>query len=170
VAASSIEAASQSVFNDTGYAYAPVDKTKYSGWLYTWSLGIPKNSKNQSAAWAFLDWATSKKYISTVGAKLGWSQLPPGSRTSTYAHPQYAAAAKAYAGITLNSIANADPNHPTVNPVPYTGVQFVDIPQFENFGTLVSQQISGAIAGTESVSAALSAGQQDAAASGAGQS
>ena len=162
VAASSIEAASPSVFADTGYAYAPTAVTKSSGWLYTWSLGIPANSAHQGAAWKFVDWATSKGYINLVGQKLGFSQLPPGSRTSTYGVAKYATAAKAYAGITLSSINSADPAHPTVQPVPYTGVQFVDIPQFESLGDQVSQQISGAIAGTESVSQALKTGQQDA--------
>ena len=39
--------------------------------------------------------------------------------------------------------------------VPYVGVQFVDEPWFINLGTEVSDQISAAIAGTESVSQAL---------------
>jgi sorbitol/mannitol transport system substrate-binding protein len=42
-----------------------------------------------------------------------------------------------------------------VNPVPYVGVQYVDIPQFETLGLQVGQQIAGAIAGTESVTQAL---------------
>jgi sorbitol/mannitol transport system substrate-binding protein len=42
------------------------------------------------------------------------------------------------------------------------GVQYVDIPQFESLGVQVGQQIAGAIAGTESVSQALSASQSDA--------
>jgi sorbitol/mannitol transport system substrate-binding protein len=46
--------------------------------------------------------------------------------------------------------------------VPYTGVQFVDIPQFENLGTAVSQQIAAALTGSESVAAALATSQQDA--------
>src|ERR1700756_3409005 len=29
------------VAGKVGYAFAPVDQTDYSGWLYTWSLGIP---------------------------------------------------------------------------------------------------------------------------------
>jgi sorbitol/mannitol transport system substrate-binding protein len=49
-----------------------------------------------------------------------------------------------------------------VNPVPYVGVQYVDIPQFESLGLLVGQQIAGAIAGTETVAQALSASQSDA--------
>ena len=46
-----------------------------------------------------------------------------------------------------------------MNPVPYIGIQYVDIPQFETLGVTVGQQIAGAIAGTESVSQALKASQ-----------
>jgi len=62
----------------------------------------------------------------------------------------------------LRTMADVDPDHPTVNPVPYVGVQYVDIPQFESLGVQVGQQIAGAIAGTESVSQALSTSQSDA--------
>ena len=65
---------------------------------------------------------------------------------------------------TLQSINGTTPAHPT-NPnvqVPYTGVQFLDEPWFIALGTEVSQQISAAIAGTESVNQALSTAQQDA--------
>ena len=51
-----------------------------------------------------------------------------------------------------------------MNPVPYVGVQYVDIPQFETLGLTVGQQIAGAIAGTESVSQALQAAQSAASA------
>ncbi len=157
-----IKAASPAVYADTGFTYAPVNKTKYSGWLYSWSLGIPKDSHHKAAAWDFVSWATSKSYIALVGQKLGWAEVPPGSRTSTYQLPQYQSGAGAFANVTLKSIDHADPQHPTVMPVPYTGIQFVDIPQFENLGDQVSQQISAAIAGTESVSAALKTAQADA--------
>ena len=56
-----------------------------------------------------------------------------------------------------------DPTHPTLNPVPYVGIQYVDIPQFESLGLQVAQQIAGAIAGTETVSQALKTSQADAA-------
>jgi sorbitol/mannitol transport system substrate-binding protein len=39
--------------------------------------------------------------------------------------------------------------------VPYTGVQFVGIPEFQSFGTVVGQNISGALAGKLSVDQAL---------------
>ena len=37
-----------------------------------------------------------------------------------------------------------------MNPVPYVGIQYVDVPQFESLGLTVGQQIAGAIPGTES--------------------
>jgi polyol transport system substrate-binding protein len=160
-AAGTIEAPGQStVVGKNGYAEAPVMDTSHSGWLYTWSLGIPVTSPHKQAAWQFISWATSKGYIRLVGEKLGWPNLPPGSRLSTYAIPQYAKAAKAFGQPTLRAIEEADPSHPTVQPAPYTGVQFLDIPEFQDLGTRVSQQITAAIAGQESVRSALSTSQK----------
>jgi sorbitol/mannitol transport system substrate-binding protein len=159
VAATSIAGTYPSIFAQTGYAMAPVDKTTSSGWLWTWSLGIPQGAADSSAAWKWVSWATSKQYDSLVAAKYGWAAVPPGSRTSLYSNPDYLKAAAAFAGITLKSIDSTDPDHPTVNPVPYIGVQYVDIPQFETLGVTVGQQIAGAIAGTESVSQALQSSQ-----------
>jgi sorbitol/mannitol transport system substrate-binding protein len=164
VAATSIATTYPSVAAQTGYAFAPVDKTTSSGWLWSWSLGIPQGTSNAGAAWKFVSWATSKQYDSLVASKYGWAAVPPGSRTSLYSNPSYLAAAKAFAPITIASIDSTDPDHPTVNPVPYIGIQYVDIPQFESLGVTVGQQIAGAIAGTETVSQALSASQSAASA------
>jgi sorbitol/mannitol transport system substrate-binding protein len=90
---------------------------------------------------------------------LGWADLPPGSRLSTYQNSQYRKAAKVFAQPTLQAIEHADPTHPTVQPVPYSGVQFLDIPEFQDLGTRVSQQVTAAIAGQESVGDALSTSQ-----------
>ena len=57
--------------------------------------------------------------------------------------------------MTLDSINAADPTHPTVDEVPYTGVQFVAIPEFQGIGTAVGQQFSAALAGTTSADDAL---------------
>jgi len=163
VAAGSIAAESPSVFKNTGYAYAPTGPAGIpSGALYTWSLSIPSGTAHEAATWKYISWATSKQYIQLSGRKLGWAQVPPGSRYSTYLIPEYKSVAGAFAGITLASINAANPDHPTKNPVPYVGIEFVDVPQFIDLGTEVSQQISAAVAGTESVSQALSTSQQDA--------
>jgi len=164
VAATSIEGSFPSVYQNTAYAFAPHNLTQSSGWLWTWALGIPKGVANEANAWKFVSWATSKNYDQLVAKKYGWGAVPPGTRTSLYNNPQYVAKAKPYASITLASINSVDPLHPTLHPVPYTGIQFVDIPQFESLGVQVAQQIAGAIAGTESVSQALKTSQADAAA------
>ncbi len=164
VAATSIATTYPSIAAQTGYAFAPVDKTKSSGWLWTWSLGIPQGVANQGAAWKFVSWATSKSYDTLVASKYGWAAVPPGTRTSLYDNPNYQKDAAAFAGITLASIDGTDPDHPTVNPVPYVGIQYVDIPQFETLGVEVGEQIAGAIAGTESVKQALATSQSDASA------
>jgi sorbitol/mannitol transport system substrate-binding protein len=144
---------------NSGYAYAPTKVKDWSGWLWAWSLGMPSSSKKKDAAWTFADWATSKDYAKLVGTKLGWARVSPGTRTSTYAIPEYQAAAGAFAQVTLDSIAHADVNHPTVDPVPYIGVQYVDIDEFQQLGDQVSQEFAKVIAGTESVDVALQKAQ-----------
>jgi sorbitol/mannitol transport system substrate-binding protein len=144
-----------------GYLPAPIAEKPNSGWLYTWALGIPKAAKNPDLAWKFISWMTSKDYLKLVGEKLGWARVPPGSRTSTYTSlPEYEAISKSYGPLTLKSIQDSTPNKPTVQPVPYTGVQFVGIPEFQDLGTRVSQQISAAIAGQKSVDDALNQAQE----------
>ncbi len=144
-----------------GYLPAPIVEKPNSGWLYTWALGIPKGAKNPDGAWKFISWMTSKDYMKLVGEKLGWARVPPGSRTSTYTDlPEYEAISESYGPLTLKSIESATPNQPTVQPVPYTGIQFVGIPEFQDLGTRVSQQISAAIAGQKSVDDALAQAQE----------
>ena len=114
---------------------------------------------NKQAAWDFISWMTSKSYIRTVGEKLGWSHVPPGSRFSSYQIPQYKKLSAAYGPLTLASINATDSAHPTVKPVPYTGIGFLDIPEFQDLGTNVSEQFSAAIAGQKPVAAALALAQ-----------
>ncbi|WP_328606363.1 sugar ABC transporter substrate-binding protein [Amycolatopsis sp. NBC_00345] len=148
------------VVGKNGYAPAPVDKTQASGWLYTWSLAIPKVAKDKDDAWKFMAWMTDKEYAKKVGETYGWNRVPPGIRKSTYEIPQYKEAAKAYAQPTLDGIANANQQKTMVNPVPYPGIQFVGIPEFQDLGTRVSQQLSAAIAGQTSVADALAQSQK----------
>ena len=151
---------SSTVVGKVGYALAPMVEKPNSGWLYTWSLGIPKSSDKKDAAWKFIAWMTDKNYIQLVGKELGWEHVPPGSRLSTYQIPQYQEVSKAYAQATLDSIEGANPLKPTVQPVPYTGIQFLAIPEFQDLGTRVSQQISAAIAGQKSANDALEQSQK----------
>lgn len=161
VAASLLEDTKTSkVAGKMGYVPAPVTKTENSGWLWAWSLAIPQTSKKQDAAWEFVSWATSKEYHKLVGEKLGWSRVPPGARQSTYDLPEYQKAAGAFAGPTLDSIANVDVKQPGLHPQPWVGVQYVAIPEFQDLGTKVSQEISAAIAGRQTVDEALAKAQR----------
>src|SRR5258707_7428489 len=99
-------------------------------------------------------------YYRLVGKTFAWQTIPPGTRESTYKNPEYLKAAGAFAAITLKSIETADPTDATRDKVPYVGVQFVGIPEFQGIGTDVSQQISAAIAGKISVDDALKKGQE----------
>jgi sorbitol/mannitol transport system substrate-binding protein len=148
------------VAGKVGYVYAPVVKTKASGWLWAWAWAMPKTTKKADSAWKFISWATSKDYEKVVGGKLGWSRVPAGKRQSTYDIPQYKDSAKAFADVTLKAIEEADPTNPGVQPRPAIGVQFVDIPEFADLGTKVSQEVSAAIAGNTSVEQALANGQK----------
>ena len=84
--------------------------------------------------------------------------MPPGTRTSLYQNENYLKAAP-FAKMTLDSINAADPKNPSVKPVPYVGVQFVAIPEFQGLGTTVGQLFSAALAGQMSVDDALAQAQ-----------
>ncbi|KAA0579964.1 sugar ABC transporter substrate-binding protein [Azospirillum sp. Sh1] len=160
VAASFVSNPAQSkVADKVGYALAPdTGLGKRSNWLWAWSLAVPASSKKGDAAQAFISWATSKEYLDLVAKEEGWANVPPGTRSSLYANPEYRKAAP-FADLTLKSIQAADPQHPTVQEVPYTGVQFVAIPEFQGIGTAVGQAFSAALAGQMSADQALQSAQ-----------
>jgi sorbitol/mannitol transport system substrate-binding protein len=159
-AAGSLEGVDSPVKGKIGYAPAPVVKTDSSGWLYAWSWSIQQASSRKDNAWRFISWASSKQYEELVGAELGWSKVPSGKRASTYQNASYLQEAAAFADPTRKAIEAADPHNAGVQPRPAIGIQFIDIPEFPDLGTQVSQEISSAIAGKESVEAALKRGQQ----------
>ena len=148
-----------SVADSVGFALAPhkdgIDKN--ANWLWAWALAIPAGTQKEDAAKAFIEWATSKDYIELVAANEGWANVPPGARTSLYENPNYMDVP--FAKMTLDSINTADPNNPTVDPVPYTGVQFVAIPEFAGIATEVSQEFAAVYAGQQSVDEALEKAQ-----------
>ncbi len=158
-AAGSLESSSSPVRGKIGYVAAPVVMTKSSGWLYTWAWSVQEASKRKDNAWKFISWASSKDYEKLVGDQLGWSRVPAGKRASTYENADYLKSAGAFADATKSAIESADPNNPGVQPRPAPGIQFIDIPEFPDLGTKVSQDVSSAIAGRMSVKDALDRGQ-----------
>ncbi|MEP0072662.1 MAG: sugar ABC transporter substrate-binding protein [Marinomonas sp.] len=143
----------------TGFVSAPSQVSdKGNGWFWAWALSVPKSSKNEDAAKDFLAWATSQEYVNLVGKEKGWIAAPPGTRESTYSKQEYIDAAP-FANTVRNQILNADPANPSAKPVPYTGVQFVAIPEFQGIGTFVGQMVSASLAGTMTPEEALESSQ-----------
>jgi sorbitol/mannitol transport system substrate-binding protein len=146
------------VADKVGFALAPnTGKGKNANWLWAWALAIPAGTQKEDAAKEFIEWATSKEYIELVAAKDGWANVPPGARTSLYENDNYKSVP--FAAMTLESINSADPKNPTVDPVPYVGVQFVAIPEFAGIATEVSQEFSAVYAGQQTVEEALEKAQ-----------
>ena len=160
VAGSFVTDSSQSkVAEHVGFTFAPHAVTdKGSAWLYSWALAIPTSSKAKDAARTFSTWATSKEYGALVAEKDGIANVPPGTRASTYTEAYLKAAP--FARVTLESLKVANPQDPTLKPVPYVGIQLVTIPEFQAVGTQVGKLFSAALIGQTTVDQALSAAQQ----------
>ena len=149
------------VAGEVGFSPAPVEvTTKGSHWLWAWGLAIPADisAAQAAAAQAFIDWATSRGYVQLVAQRFGWELAPSGTRESTYANPRFEAAAP-WAPVELRAIQSADPGDATLPASPYTGVQFVEIPEFRSIGDKVGRQVALAVRGRISVAQALAAAQ-----------
>lgn len=148
------------VAGKVAFAQAPIAlTTKGSHWLWAWALAIPASSSKAAAAQRFIAWATSKDYIQLVASHEGWNAVPSGTRQSTYDRPEFMNANPA-ARIEKQAIASADQRDNTLPKSPYTGIQFVAIPEFQAIGTAVGQQMAAALGGGQSVEAALAASQK----------
>ena len=147
-----------SVADKVGFALAPDNGLgKRSNWLWAWALAIPAGTQNEAAAKEFINWATSKSYIELVAENEGWANVPPGARTSLYENANYEDIP--FAKMTLESILSADPNNPTVDPVPYVGIQFAAIPEWAGMGSEIGQEFSAALAGQQTADEALAKAQ-----------
>jgi sorbitol/mannitol transport system substrate-binding protein len=149
------------VVDKVGYAKGPGEVTNVgNGWFWAWALAIPSTSTKAEAAKSFVKWATSKDYVQLVAKTGGVVTSPPGTRKSTYTD-EYLKAAP-FAETTMKAIETADPSKPTRDPVPYAGISFVIIPEYQGIGTTTGQAIAGALAGQTSVDEALQSSQDNA--------
>jgi sorbitol/mannitol transport system substrate-binding protein len=147
------------VADKVGYAHPPIGKfNKGNHYLWSWALAVPASSKSPDAAKKFIYWATSEDYIKQVAKASGWASVPPGTRVSTYENPEYLSAAP-FAKLTLEEIETANPTDATQEKVPYRGISFVGIQEFQSFGTSVGQEMAAAIAGQTTVDQALNNSQ-----------
>jgi sorbitol/mannitol transport system substrate-binding protein len=150
------------VADKTGFAKAPIAKVpKGAAWIWSWGLAVPATSPRAALAKEFIRWATSREYIVSVGQRFGWLRVPPGSRKSTYEIPEYLSVAP-FAAIVRDAIQNANYQKPSSLPVPYVGIQYMGIPEFQAIGTAVGQELNAALAGRSSVQQALLDSQAEA--------
>ncbi len=148
------------VADNVGFAAFPNKEgvDNHGNWLWAWSLAIPASSDAKDAAKTFIEWATSKGYTELVASKEGWRAAPPGTRKSLYENADYQADAP-FAKMTLDAMNAANTQKSSVQDVPYTGGQFVAIPEFQGIGTSVGQEMAAALAGQKSADEALQASQ-----------
>lgn len=139
-----LEADDSKIQGKVGYVMAPTEKLKSNtAWLWNWAMGInPKSSAaKKQAAFDFMLWATSKDYIKkTVEIDPTGASTPPASRSSTYELPVYAKAP--YASMTLKTLEGMDFTKPTLEPVPYVGLQYIAIPEFADAGTKMTEYLA----------------------------
>ncbi len=89
-------AASFLTVDGVAYAQSPnAGNPVGANWLWAWAMAVPAGSPNAEAAADFIEWATSKEYVQAVGnhPDFGWASVPTGQRASTYAIPEFQAAA-----------------------------------------------------------------------------
>ncbi|MGR3434462.1 MAG: ABC transporter substrate-binding protein [Shimia sp.] len=134
-----------------------------ANWLWAWAMAVPSGTENADAAMDFIQWATSKDYIQAVAnhPEFGWGSVPTGTRTSTYAIPEFQEVA-VFAEAELAAIESAAPAATDIKP--YVGVQFAAIPEFPEVGSAVAQEMAAALSGAKTVDEALADGQDAAAA------
>ena len=146
------------VADKLGFAPSPGQQgVQGSNWLWTWALAIPRTAEQKAAAKRFIAWATSKAYIRAVARREGWVAVPPGTRLSTYALPEYRAEAP-FSPFVRDAIVSA--RTPTLPPRPYSGIQFVEIAEFPAIGHHVGSEVSQVLTGKNTVDQALRNAQE----------
>lgn len=158
VAAGQLEAANSAVKGKNGYAPAPVELTKASGWLYSWAFAIPKSSSKVALAWKYIVWATGPQYNLEAGPRIsgGWAAISTGTRRSTYQVPAYRNAGHAFVQPTLEALETAPIDNPGTTKRPgLPGIHYVGIPQYQSVGNRCTEQFSAVIAGKSSIDNAL---------------
>ena len=139
-----LESDGSAVQGKMGYVMPPHQKMKTNtAWLWNWAMGLnPKSSDaKKKAAFDFMLWATSKDYIKmTTEMDPSGALTPPASRSSTYKLEAYKSAP--YAEMTLKTLESTDFTKPTMEPVPYVGLQYIAIPEFADAGTKMTQYLA----------------------------
>ncbi|WP_407494936.1 ABC transporter substrate-binding protein [Pseudooceanicola sp. MF1-13] len=153
-------AASFLTVDGVAYAQSPnAGNPVGANWLWAWAMAVPAGTPNADQAKDFIEWATSKEYIQAVAnhPDFGWASVPTGTRSSTYAYPEFQEVAK-FAAAEMAAIESAAPEATDMKP--YVGVQFAAIPEFPEVGSAVAQEMAAALSGAKSVDEALEDSQE----------
>lgn len=138
-----------------GYAQAP------SGWLWNWGMNINPNSSDEKkqAAFDFMVWACSKDYVElSLKEDPSGASTPSGVRASTYELDAYKD--MPYAQPTLEALSNLDFNNPCKDPVPYVGLQYIAIPEFQEAGDKMTEELAAYVTDEITLDEALAATQE----------
>jgi sorbitol/mannitol transport system substrate-binding protein len=151
-----LESDNSEIAGNVGYALPPKGPEHTSQWLWNWAFGInPETTEaKKEAVFDFMLWATSKEYIElTLEEDPSGAITPPASRRSTYELDAYADVP--YADKTLETLNMIDFQNPTVDPVPYQGLQYIAIPEFADVGTKMTEWLAAYLSGDMSLDQAI---------------
>ena len=161
IAASFITDPKQSkVADKVAFAQAPSQVTsKGANWLWAWALAVPASTKNARRGAEVRQLGDVQGVHPARGArKRAGRTCRPARASRPTRTPEFQKAA-VFAAAEKAAIDSANPLDSTLPKSPYTGVQFATIPEFQSIGVTVGQQMSAALAGKETVDAALKASQ-----------
>ena len=159
VAAGELEAANSPVKGKNGYAPAPVERTRASGWLWSWALAIPRTSNKSDLAWRYIAWATGPHYVQEAGPRIagGWAAIPPGTRRSTYeipAVPEGRPRVRQADARRDRVRADRRPGHERSAPATRASNTSA-IPQFQDVGNQCTEQFAAVIRARSTIDSAL---------------
>ena len=118
-------------------------------------MAINPDSSHKKEVFDFILWCTSKDFVDlTLEYKPDGSVTPPAARKSTYEKPVIAALP--YAEATLAAVAAVDFTNPAVDPVPYYGLQYAAIVEFQDAATQMTQWVLDYVVGNISLDEAIS--------------
>jgi sorbitol/mannitol transport system substrate-binding protein len=156
-----LESEESEIAGNVGYALPPKGPEYVSQWLWNWAFGINPNAPeaNKQAVFEFMLWATSKEYIELSYEEDSTGAItPPASRSSTYELEGYADVP--YADKTLETLEMIDFTQPTVDPVPYQGLQYIAIPEFADVGTKMTEWLAAYLVGDMTLDEAIANTQE----------
>jgi len=156
VSAATFESDASAVAGKVGYAPAPSEVAALSSTIGGWGMAITSKTAHPEEAFQFLLWATSKDYQELCAEAKGWASVPSATRASLYERSEYIDVAP-FAEKTAASLENANPNHPCVEDVPYTGSSLPNLPEYSSWGTTIAEQLSSYVADSTDLDSAIKA-------------